>query len=767
MNKLYMIGNTHFDPVWLWEYDEALASIRATFKSALDRMDEDENFIYSFATPPVFEWIKEVDPELFKRIKKRVKEGRWEISEGWYLQPDCFVGGESFVRQGVYGQKYLKENFKKTADTVMNVDSFGHPAMLPQILKKCGVKNYCFVRPENHHYPLQEPLFMWRSADGSTVNCYRAENGWHADTEMIMNMYTADSGTDRMIYYGVTDHGGAPTKKAIQAINKKENAYFSTVSDFFKGHIPKEERFGEFLTGDFGTYVNHPEIKRLLRSTEREVIKCEKAAAISDRKIKKYLDECWKDILFCQFHDIIGGTCIKDAYVYCKSRLDRAFAHASEQLNFSIQSITKDIKTVGKNPDDIWNIVAWNLNGKNYNGYMEAEVQWAHEFPWYDKSISLADENGNVFPAQIIAEKSVIPAFRSRFIFKAEIPSMGYKTFKVVKTEKEVKKDLRTFNSVKIKDYTVLFGKDGLIEKILIGDKDVKCGKILHPKILNDDGDTWCFNVKGFGAEKDKFTLVSEKTTENGELILRTVKVYKAADIKLTLEFTFYKQENYFDLKYIVNNESTHSVIKLVSEVKTENTKAVTPFYSAERGGNAMDMPVGEWLTADGITYILDGVPSYNAAENKLGLSLLRSPIYGDLRISELDTDKNYDYISMGITEGKIRVDLSAGEWDAADEFLNAPVIIAESNHDGRLAPCDSYLKVDGKVTLSAFKPCEKGKGVAVRLFETDGLNKNVTISCFGKKFNVCFKPYEIKTLKICKDKITETDFLEERVKDK
>lgn len=57
-----MIGNTHFDPVWLWKWGEGMASIRATFRSALDRMNEDDNFIYSFSTPPLFEWIKNTDP---------------------------------------------------------------------------------------------------------------------------------------------------------------------------------------------------------------------------------------------------------------------------------------------------------------------------------------------------------------------------------------------------------------------------------------------------------------------------------------------------------------------------------------------------------------------------------------------------------------------------------------------------------------------------------------------------------------------------------
>ena len=97
MKKLYMIGNTHFDPVWLWKWDEAMSSIRATFRAALDRMKEDENFIYSFATPPVFEWIKNTDPEMFEEIKIRVAEGRWDICEGWWVQPDCYSAtGESY-----------------------------------------------------------------------------------------------------------------------------------------------------------------------------------------------------------------------------------------------------------------------------------------------------------------------------------------------------------------------------------------------------------------------------------------------------------------------------------------------------------------------------------------------------------------------------------------------------------------------------------------------------------------------------------------------
>ena len=105
MKRIIMVGNTHFDPVWLWRWDEAMASIRSTFRSALERMKEDENFCYSFSAPSVFEWIKNTDPGLFEEIKERIAEGRWELGEGWWLQPDCnSASGERYLRHGLYMQ---------------------------------------------------------------------------------------------------------------------------------------------------------------------------------------------------------------------------------------------------------------------------------------------------------------------------------------------------------------------------------------------------------------------------------------------------------------------------------------------------------------------------------------------------------------------------------------------------------------------------------------------------------------------------------------
>ena len=245
---------------------------------------------------------------------------------------------------------------------------------------------------------------------------------------------------DLMMVYGVTDHGGAPTKEAIAQIHARENAHFSTVEAYFKSQSQKvEEVEGELLTGDYGPYCNYSGIKRMNRKAEYALLNAEKACVIANQYYKAALTQCWKDVLFNQFHDILGGACIPQAYTDARDLYGRAIQTAQELLHKNLQMVTAHIQMPGRNPENPWNIVVWNLNGFEYDGYIEAEVQWAHEFDWYDGAIVLEDSNKVRYECQIIRERSVIPGFRSRFVFKAKIPPMGYRAFCVVQMGEEEK----------------------------------------------------------------------------------------------------------------------------------------------------------------------------------------------------------------------------------------------------------------------------------------------------------------------------------------
>ena len=42
--RFHLIGQAHIDPVWLWPWQEGIAVVHSTFRSALDRMNETPGF---------------------------------------------------------------------------------------------------------------------------------------------------------------------------------------------------------------------------------------------------------------------------------------------------------------------------------------------------------------------------------------------------------------------------------------------------------------------------------------------------------------------------------------------------------------------------------------------------------------------------------------------------------------------------------------------------------------------------------------------------
>ena len=92
------------------------------------------NIAFTGFTAPKILWVKENEPELFARIQQKVKEGKWHIMGGWYLQPDCNMpNGESIIRNISEGHRFFEKEFGVRPTTAINFDSFGHSVGLVQI----------------------------------------------------------------------------------------------------------------------------------------------------------------------------------------------------------------------------------------------------------------------------------------------------------------------------------------------------------------------------------------------------------------------------------------------------------------------------------------------------------------------------------------------------------------------------------------------------------------------------------------------------------
>ena len=115
MITVHLIGNAHLDPVWLWRWPAGIGEAIASGRSALERMEEYPEFVFTRSDMWFHEQIEKLDPELFERILKQVKAGRWQIVGGWYVQPDCNLPTAASFRKHISLSKaYFQEIYNKS-----------------------------------------------------------------------------------------------------------------------------------------------------------------------------------------------------------------------------------------------------------------------------------------------------------------------------------------------------------------------------------------------------------------------------------------------------------------------------------------------------------------------------------------------------------------------------------------------------------------------------------------------------------------------------
>lgn len=775
--QIHMIGNTHFDPVWLWRWDEALASIRATFHAALERMKEDEDFVYSFSAPAVFKMIEEVEPALMEEIRARVAEGRWELGEGYWLQPDMESGsGEIYVRHGLYAQRYLKEKFGATSETVFNIDSFGHPATIPQILAGCGIKNYAFVRPDEKAFHLPLPYFIWRGTDGSELTAARSANSYSPNLEPLAlkpMLENKERHEHSFIVYGVTDHGGAPTKADMATIRRyaDEGVAYSRLDSFFdklrETNLPTVE--GHLFVNFIGPSVNHTEIKQNARMAEEKLLRAEAASVMAWYLCgKEYphtrLARAWEDAMFNTFHDIVGGCCIPSAYFDARNLHGRAMMEADEMAHFAFQTIAAAIKMPGKNPDNAWNLVLFNTNGVDGKTVVEAEAQWAWEFDWYRDDLYLRAENGEEIPVQIIREESVIPGFRSRMVFTVDMPAYGYRTFALCK--KGGRPLLPTANDrreVSLGGVTMRAEKNGGIT-LSYGKKKVYKG-LFRPYLRADICDTWGFNKTTYEMEKKSFRLIESAVTEEGaqRVALRTVCLVEHSKIEQT--FLLYA-DGMVECRYRVLFAEENYVVKLrlpANEISSAVT-AAEPYGYTARSASFYEKPMGDFLSFGEMGVVTGDIFAYDFDGTAVGLSLLRATRYGDLRNEPLIPRNDYAYMGQGETKGSLRL-FTDGRTPArlareAAKLLRPVTVVDEACHDGALPAEELCLYSDGEdVHVNVLKLAEDADRPVFRAVDYSGAASRANITFFDRTRRYSFRPFEIKTVV----GMEEADMLEQK----
>ncbi|MBQ3044759.1 MAG: alpha-mannosidase [Clostridia bacterium] len=821
-NKLHIIGNAHLDPIWLWRWQEGCGEVLQTFRCAVDRIKQYKGFVFTCSSASYYKWVEEIDPELFEEIRKLVKKGKWVPVNGWWVQPDCNMpSAESFARQALYSQLYYYEKFGKICKTGYNVDSFGHNAMLPQLLNNGGMRCYVMMRPGMHENPeIPENLFWWDSADGSRVLTYRIPysycvNGKNdIDRELpLLKERAENTGHGMMFFFGVGNHGGGPTKGDMDYIlelmdNGYEELEYSSPDDYFEemcaDRLDLPVWNDELQHHASGCYSATSMVKQLNRKAEYWLANAEKWNTVSAKisnlpKATEEFGKAWKEVCFNQFHDIFCGCSIMEAYDDVRDSMGYAMKIAANEENKAMLKIAGMVDTWLDGVSD-----SQSLNARHHCRNLKFPRpiivfnpnSFEVETPvrTYHPSKKVEDSNGNSVIFQNVRSSRSNDSHLDT-VFFAKVPALGYATYWLWHADSEYIGEYKAKSDVSANELTienkylkaVFDGETGGIKSLVTKADGVEYvgGEFCIPTVVdNTEPDTWAHNIFKFDKVIGKMSLKSIELVENGaaRAVIRVKHTYGGS--YLTQDFILAAESRHLRVKCKVLWQEALTILKMPVTVDGENPVSTyeIPAGFIKRPCNGEEEPALTWgdITAGadsrkGVALISDAKYSYDCPGNTLRLTMLRNSIFADHYSDRPAAD--FNYCDEGLHRFEYAIYPHAGEAETSGiqklsaQFNSRLVAIPAGYHKGELPREKSFISISKpNIRLDAFKFCEDGSGdVMMRLCETDGRAVRAAIVCdiADAGFYADFRKFEVKTFRIDSEGyVKETDYLEGIVED-
>ena len=647
MKKLHLICNAHIDPVWQWTWDEGISAALATFKSACD-LAEEFDFIFCHNESILYEQVEKISPELFERIKKLVKQGKWKIMGGWYIQPDCLMpDGESFVRQIKVGHKYFEEKFGVIPEIATNFDSFGHSVGLVQILAKCGYKGYVATRPfkSQFDYP-KGKFYRWVAPSGDCVlfSNFKGYGSLLGDAANKISLQAKDAEDVDAVLWGVGNHGGGPSRKDLRDIKKLklENIehFHSTLEDLFSDDIKVSADIDRSLVTCMpGCYSSMARIKQAHREAENILYSTEKLLTVASLAGYKpdltALYDAQKKLLLAQFHDILPGSCIADGETNGLELLNACKNVAKEYRTnaFMYLALGDSPAKEGEYPIFVFNPMPYEITVPIEAEYMLKNQNWT-EYHLLSK-VYLGEKE---IPCQEIKEESNLNLdWRKKIVFNATLKPMAVTRFSVFSEEIP---GFRPFDKPAI---------PARIEDAVNGSPLVKGVEL---EMYEDTADPWGMSeselLNGMGknpvsfrlmseAECKKFIASTESITpvhkiEDGAVMTAIEGFYTCDNTNAVIEYKKYKNLPYIDLKVTVEFIEKNKLVKLKIPCPDGIAIGDGPFVIEEKPLSG-ELSFQKWLgvqQSDGKIFavINDGVYSGMVKDGNIYLTLIRGSGY-------------------------------------------------------------------------------------------------------------------------------------------
>lgn len=780
--EILVAGHSHIDVAWLWTVKEVIRKTARTFSNNLALMDVYPDFKFSQSQAALYDYMKKHYPDIFERIKEKVKAGQWEVLGNAWVEADTNIAsGESLIRQLLYGREFFLKEFGVESKVYSLPDCFGFTWALPQIIKRSGMKYFYTSKlfyNDTNEFPVS--TFRWRSHSGDEILAYLLKEAYNGDNSpaYLRNVRKVNSQNDivdvSLGMFGYGDGGGGCTYNMVESgksISKMPGiptVTNGTIGEFFE---KIDDKFDELPVWDGemyyenhrGTFTSQAFIKKNNRRGEFRLRNAELLSVITGQDNKDTLEDIWKLFLQNQFHDILPGTSIHEAmentreeYKYIMAELDKVDEKLYTDLNGTVNP--KDDSVV------VRNLLNWNLTS-----VVKVKADGFTGIKTLDgKALPCSVEDGYI---TFVAE---------------DVPPVGYKIFTLTKDTADFDCVTATKNLLENECLKIEIDDNGLLTRVT----DKKTGR----QILTDKGNLLtisfdkpihesAWNLE-FDYQKKFWELIDAESIEVIESspvrgVIRIVRKFNESTI--TQDYILEKGKPTLDFETTVDWHEREKVLKAAFPVNIRNRNVSCEIahgaaeypthYNTSYDRAKFEFCAHKWADLSeggyGVSILNDCKYGYNVHDNIMKITLMRGPICPD------------PLGDIGINSFRYSLYPHEGNWREADTVKlgfaeNNPLVASFVSGNGGNDTEISLCNIDSKnVVLDTVKPAQDGNGIIVRMYEAETRHCNVKASfgfdyskviecnlmevdeqeipCDGKEFAFSMKPHEVKTFRLVK----------------
>ena len=733
-----LIGNSHLDVVWLWEFAEGVEVLRNTWRTATKLLAKYPEMRFAGSSAYYYALLERSDPALLRSIQRLVRDGRWDLVGGWWVEADANMpSGESLVRQALYGQRTLRRLFGRTARVAWTPDTFGYPWSLPQLLRGAGIDGFVTQKMrwnDRNPWPPERNGFFWEGIDGTRLFSYIPYGYDHdLDPPRLAAEWdsTVSGGAMRrmLVLYGVGDHGGGPTMEMLdRGRDLRRVPTFPTLRDtdpgialdrmraaLGSGPVVRDELYLEYHRGVFTTQAA---MKRGNRRLEALLGAAEAAAALAPLAYPRdELRAAWEILLFNQMHDLLPGTSLAQVHRTAEAAYRRGDSIATVVIARSVRALVGAAPVAGGGGG---RYAVFNPDATARSGVVRVPSPAAGP-------VQARDADGAPLPTarrgdSVDVRVGEVPGYGVRLISLAPgaetlIPASPLPPGVLENRWLRVEIDPRTGTIARLRDRVT--GRDVL--RPLAGGN----GMVM----LEDRPGSWdAWNIAHLHGTRFPVNQGIRVGAAQRDGLGTAISVTRERDsVTIIQRYVLPDSARRLDVETTVEWRVAHRLLKaeFILPGAPDSVRAEIAYASIARPATArtardsgrFELPMHRWIDAPvpggGLAIVNDGKYGYDVKGDTVRLSLLRAPTSPDPGTDQGTHRFRYSLVPH---DGDWRDDAVR----AAALELNAP-LIAVAIGDGATTRAATVIVAGRGVSVGAVKRAEDGDELVVRLVEGEG----------------------------------------------